>query len=86
MTSYRANGGGGIIPRGAGLDDAVMASRIVGKDKEIRMIVYDFFLEHPVVDSALVNDEKILGHWEFIPADVAGEALRKDMNLLFGDR
>lgn len=86
MTSYRANGGGGIIPLGAGLSDAEMASRIVAKDKEIRMIVYDFFLAHPTVNRELINDESIIGHWEFVPAEAAGKILEKDMELIFGDR
>lgn len=86
MTSYRANGGGGAIPRGTGLNDVQAASRIVSKYKEIRMLVYDFFLEHPVVSRELIGDENVIGHWEFIPADVVCPSLEKDMKLLFGDR
>ncbi|MCQ2140800.1 MAG: 5'-nucleotidase C-terminal domain-containing protein [Bacteroidales bacterium] len=80
MTSYRANGGGELLEK-AGIPDS--SDRIVLKAKEIRDLVYDFFLTHGTVTHELVGDPSIIGKWEFIPSDMAKKAINADMLLLF---
>lgn len=80
MTSYRANGGGELLQK-AGIPDS--SERIILKAKEIRDMVYDFFLAHGTVTHELVSDPGIIGKWEFIPKDMANKALDTDMSLLF---
>lgn len=80
-TSYRANGGGNLL---AAVGIADTDSRIIARDKEIRDMVYDYFLAHPVVDPSLVGDCKRIGRWSFVPFDHAAPLFEIDMNLLFG--
>lgn len=83
MTSYRANGGGSILTKGAGIPREELPGRIVAKYPEIRDFVYDFIKEHGVVDPSLISDRSVLGSWEFVPQNVAAPLLEKDMSLMF---
>ena len=86
MTSYRANGGGSLLKDGAGLDSEEVKERIVARYPEIREILYDFILEHRVVNPELVCDPAVIGGWKFVPENIASKAIAGDMKLLFGDR
>lgn len=81
MTSYRANGGGGIINKGAGVED--IGNRVVAYHKEIRSILYDYLLTHGTIDPAAIGDPDKIGQWKFIPNDIVSSALKRDMQLLF---
>lgn len=82
MTSYRASGGGGLMPRGAGISADDLADRIVAKYPEIRELIYRYILEHENITSELVSDESLIGEWHFVP-ESAAERIQKDMDLLF---
>lgn len=82
MTSYRASGGGGLLEK-SGISPSEMEGRIILKAKEIRDLVYDFFLEHGTVTRELVSDPSVIGGWRFVPEDMAGKAMDTDMDLLF---
>ena len=82
-TSYRVNGGGGLM-KAAGIPDA--EPRIIARDKEIRDMVYDYFLAHGTVTPELVSKAEIIGSWKFVPADVAEPLLDQDMERLFPKR
>ena len=86
MTSYRASGGGDTIIEGAGIAHDEIDSRIVGRYKEIRDMVYDYIAGHPDIDSEMLFDKAALGEWNFIPEKKAREGIEKDMELLFGRR
>ena len=83
MTSYRANGGGDIIIKGAGVPKEEIESRIVARYPEIREIIYLYFKEHGTVDAALVGDESVLGNWHFVPEKLVAPMLAADMKLIF---
>lgn len=83
MTSYRANGGGEIILKGAGLSKDEIDSRIVARYPEIRDMVYDFIREHGKVDASLTGRREVIGEWKFIPESLAAPLLDKDMGLIF---
>ena len=83
MTSYRASGGGELLLGGAGLDNAKIESRIVAKYPAIRDMIYQFIKEHKIIDKPLIADESVIGSWKFVPEEVAGPLLEKDMELLF---
>lgn len=85
VTSYRANGGGGILGEGAGIDTGRIDERVVEYHPEIRDILYDYLLEHKAIDPAVTGNPAVIGGWKFIPEDVAVPALERDMNLLFAD-
>jgi 2',3'-cyclic-nucleotide 2'-phosphodiesterase/3'-nucleotidase len=84
MTSYRASGGGGLLPRGAGVNTDDEPERIVGKYPEVRTLIYDYIKEAGTVDPASVSDPALVGRWSFVPEKLAAPALEADMKLLFG--
>ncbi len=83
MTSYRASGGGGLMPKGAGIGADVLDSRIVGKYPEIRNLIYDFIVKHGTVDHGLISDPALVGGWSFIPENIASAAMERDFGLMF---
>lgn len=85
MTSYRANGGGGLLKQGAGIDTGNIGERVVARCPEIREMLYDFIQEHGTITPELVGDPAVIGHWEFVPSAIARKALDADMKLLFGN-
>jgi len=85
MTSYRANGGGGLLKQGAGIDTGNIGERVVARYPEIREMLYEFIQEHGAITQELVADPAVIGHWEFVPATIARKALDADMKLLFGE-
>lgn len=82
MTSYRASGGGDIMPKGAGIDSELAEQRTVSKMKEIRELMYDYLQEYGSFDPAVFTDESLIGHWEFGPAAIAGPAMAADKALM----
>ena len=86
MTSYRANGGGGLLKDGAGLDAEAVKGRIVARYPEIRELLYEFILEHKELNLELISDTQVIGSWKFVPEALASKAMTEDIRLLFGDR
>ena len=84
MTSYRASGGGGTMDR-IGIDTDRIDERVVRKYPEIRNMIYDYLKEHGSIDPDVISDPSVIGHWEFVPANVAGPSIARDMRLVFGD-
>ena len=82
MTSYRASGGGGLMAA-AGIDTDKIGDRVVEYYPEIRNILYDYLVEHSMIDPAVTGDKSVIGEWSFIPENLASKALDKDMELLF---
>ena len=85
MTSYRASGGGNLIPLGAGIEDVEDEGRVVARYPEIRDMIYDFISSRDVVTPSEVGDRKLLGEWKFVPGQVVGPLMKADMELVFGD-
>lgn len=86
VTSYRANGGGGILGEGAGIDTGKIDERVVDYYPEIRDILYDYLLEYKVIDPTVTGNASLIGGWKFVPEEIAGPALARDMELLFANR
>lgn len=85
MTSYRANGGGGLM-RAAGIAAGDLDARVVGRYPEIRNILYDYLAEYGKIAPETVGDPSVVGSWAFIPEIVAEPLLERDMTLLFPRR
>ena len=85
MTSYRANGGGGLLKQGAGIDTGNIGERVVARYPEIREMLYDFIQEHGTITPELIGNPAVIGQWEFVPSAIAQKALDADMKLLFGN-
>lgn len=73
MTSYRASGGGRLLPYGAGVaeDD----NRVIAKYPEIRNLIYDYIKENGTVTADMIGDHALLGGWTFMPARSVSHAL-----------
>lgn len=85
MTSYRANGGGGLM-RAAGIAAEELDSRVVGRYPEIRNLLYDYLCEFGSIDPEVTGNPETIGKWNFVPEKVADPALDRDMLLLFPRR
>lgn len=85
LTSYRASGGGGLMVK-AGVDTGKIEERIVEIYPEFRKILYDYLLEKGSIDPEVIGDPKLIGSWRFVPEDIAGPALQRDMELVFPKR
>ena len=83
MTSYRANGGGDMLTRGAGIPHAELGDRIVAQYPEIRDLIYRFIKSCDSIGPSQISDRGVLGSWYFVPEDVAAPLLRKDIQLVF---
>ena len=83
VTSYRANGGGGILREGAGIDTDNIEERVVEFYPEIRELLYDYLLKNQVIASEVIGNPSVIGAWKFVPEKIATPALDADMALLF---
>jgi 2',3'-cyclic-nucleotide 2'-phosphodiesterase/3'-nucleotidase len=83
MTSYRANGGGNIIIKGAGIPKEEIDSRIVARYTEIREMVYQYFKAKGTLTHELVSDPSVIGSWQFVPVQTVAPLMQADLKLLF---
>lgn len=77
MTSFRANGGGDLLTKGAGIPREHLASIIVAKHKDIRSMIYDFY------KSGNASKQMVSYSWKFIPEYFVQPAIARDRALLF---
>ena len=85
MTSYRANGGGGLLQE-AGVDTDKIEERVAARYPEIRNILYDYLMANGSIDPEIIGTPAVIGGWKFIPEKLANEALQADMALVFRRR
>lgn len=81
VNSYRANGGGELLTRGAGIPRDSLQTRIIWKSQyDLRHYLIDWISRQPEF-----NPQP--GHnWKFVPEDWATEAAKRDSELLFGKK
>ena len=78
MNSYRANGGGELLTRGAGIPKEELESRIVYRSKtNMRTELMK------VIESVGTIDPKPGRNWKFVPEKWAKPALARDRKILF---
>ena len=79
MTAYRANGGGELLTKGAGLSKEEMDSRILSiSEYDIRHYLLGYIKELGTIDP---HPQK---HWRFIPEDWVQQAAERERKILFG--
>ena len=79
MNSYRANGGGELLTRGAGIPKEELLSRKVYES--------EFDLRHYLAEEIKRKGKispKQNNNWRFVPESWAKPALQRDRELLFG--
>lgn len=80
MTAYRANGGGELLTKGAGLSKEEIDSRIIDISKhDIRYYLMEYIKELDVITPHANN------HWRFIPEDWVAQAVGRERKMLFGE-
>ncbi len=78
LTAYRANGGGELLTKGAGLTKEEIDPRIRAMSK---MDIRHYLLQY--IKAKGVIDPKPRGHWEFVPHDITAPAIERERQLLF---
>ncbi len=80
MPSYRGNGGGELLIKGAQVSQDELKTRIMQmSDKDIRYYMIQY------VKNKWVLTLKPLNQWKFVPEDMANPAARRDYEYLFGE-
>ena len=80
MNSYRGNGGGELITKGAGLSKDELQSRMLAATtKDLRYYLMEYIQEHQHINPRALNQ------WKFIPEDWTKEAAKRDYKLLFNE-
>ena len=81
LNSYRGNGGGELLTKGAGIPHEELTQRIVfATDKDLR-----YYLMETIKKQGFI-DPKPLNHWRFIPEEWTIPAAKRDYDLLFKNK
>lgn len=79
MNSYRANGGGELLTRGAGIAKEELQSRIIYQSE---LDTRHYLME--MIEKKGVVSPKANNNWRFVPEDWAKPAIERDRKLIFG--
>lgn len=78
INSYRGNGGGELLTRGAGIPQDQLPARIVfSTDKDLRFYLMEYIRKQGTLSP------KALSQWRFIPDEWVKQAAKRDYDLLF---
>lgn len=78
LNSYRGNGGGELLTRGAGIPKEELKDRIIfSTDKDLR-----FYLMHYIQEKGLLSPHA-MNQWKFIPENWVVPAAKRDYDYLF---
>ena len=78
MTAYRANGGGELLTKGAGLSKEEIDKRILHvSEHDIRYYLMEYVKELGTINPQAKN------HWRFVPEDWAAQATERERKILF---
>lgn len=80
MNSYRGNGGGGHLIKGAEICEAELPARIMeSTEKDLRFYLFQYIKDHSPVEIPKV------ANWKVIPEELAEKGKQNDIQLLFGN-
>lgn len=80
MNSYRGNGGGELITKGAGLSKDELQSRMLtATTKDLRYYLMEYIQTHQNIAPCALNQ------WKFVPESWANQAIKRDYRLLFNE-
>ncbi len=80
MNSYRGNGGGGHLIKGAKIPACELPARIVNAtDKDLRFYLFDYIKENSPVSVPKT------AQWKVVPETLAEKGKQNDIQLLFGN-
>jgi 2',3'-cyclic-nucleotide 2'-phosphodiesterase/3'-nucleotidase len=79
LNSYRGNGGGGHLTRGAGIKHEDLRSRLLSStDRDLRYFILRHIEEKGIIDPESMNN------WKFIPEKWVKNRVPEEYLLLFG--
>ncbi len=79
LNSYRGNGGGELLTKGAGIPQDVLKERIIySTDKDLRYYLMQYIEKKGVIEP------HASGQWKFIPEEWTEPAAKRDYEYLFG--
>lgn len=81
MNSYRGNGGGELLTKGAGIPKDSIESRIIFESKHDQR--YYIMKE---IEEAKIIDPQPNNNWRFVPSTLVVPAIKRDKELLFGKK
>ena len=80
LNSYRGNGGGELLTKGAGIPQEQLKDRIVfSTDKDLRFYLMNY------IEKKGALDPRALNQWKFIPEEWTVPAAKRDYRYLFND-
>lgn len=81
LNSYRGNGGGELLTKGAGISQDELKERIVAStDKDLR-----YYLMRYIEQKKIITPHA-LDQWKFVPEEWTVPAARRDYDYLFGNK
>lgn len=79
LNSYRGNGGGELLTKGAGIPQDELKKRIItSTDKDLRYYLMRYIEQKKVIEP------RALGQWKFVPEEWTVPAAKRDYEYLFG--
>jgi 2',3'-cyclic-nucleotide 2'-phosphodiesterase/3'-nucleotidase len=81
MNSYRGNGGGQLLTRGAGIPHDSLKSRIIYRSEHDQR----YYLMKTIEEAGTLNP-KAHNNWRVVPTEWTEQAIRRDRELIFGKR
>ena len=81
MNSYRGNGGGQLLTRGAGIPHDSLKSRIIYRSEHDQR----YYLMKTIEEAGTLNP-KAHNNWRFVPTEWTEQAIQRDRELIFGKR
>lgn len=80
LNSYRGNGGGELLTKGAGIKHSELKNRIVfSTDRDLRHYLAEYIAQQQTLTPQCLN------HWKFVPESIAAPAAERDLHKLFPD-
>lgn len=80
LNSYRGNGGGELLTKGAGIPQEKLSERILtSTDKDLRYYLIQYIEKEKVLNPSPLNQ------WKFIPEEWVKPASERDYEFLFGN-
>jgi len=80
MNSYRGNGGGGHLTKGAGIPEQELPARMIfTTEKDLRYYLHQWLTKNSPVTPTRFNN------WKVIPENLAEKGKQNDIQLLFGN-
>ena len=80
MNSYRGNGGGELLTRGAGISKSTLPERIIYQSEKDQR----YYLTKEIEQIKIIHP-KANCNWHFVPEEWVNPAIERDRKLLFGN-